>query len=224
MDSTRSELIIGKDNLDKLKELKVAVFGLGGVGSYCLEALCRTGIGKFIIVDGDVVEKSNINRQIIALSSTLGRKKTEVMAERMSDINPDVEVQSYSLYYEDKSADEVDLKGTDYVVDAIDSVKSKVLLAVVCKRLNIPLISCMGTGNKSDPTLFKVKDIYDTSYCPLAKVMRRELKKAGIESLKTVCSEEIPKKSGGVIGSLSFVPPVAGMIMAGEVIKDLIKK
>lgn len=226
---TRCEHLLGGDALLKLKNSKVIVFGVGGVGSFVCEALARSGVGTIALVDNDCVAKSNINRQIIALSSTVGLPKVEVMAKRIADINPDCEVIPYQCFY--TSEKEIDISGFDYVVDAIDTVTSKLVLIEEANRLGIPILSCMGTGNKLDPTMFEITDIQKTSVCPLARVMRRELKVRGIRHLKVLYSKEDPKKpiipeSGGkpVPGSVSFVPPVAGMIIAGEVIKDLTQK
>lgn len=225
---SRSELLIGKDSAIKLKNSKVIVFGVGGVGSFVCEALARSGIGTIALVDGDVVSESNINRQLIALSSTIGKPKVEIMAKRIKDINPDCRIIPHlCLYTKEK---EVDISGFDYVVDAIDTVTSKLTLIEEANRLSVPIISCMGTGNKLDPTRFEVTDITKTSVCPLARVMRRELKMRGVSHLKVLYSKEEPLKpvfgdniERPVPGSVSFVPPVAGMIIASEVIKDLIK-
>lgn len=228
---SRSRLLLG-DGMQKLACSHVAVFGLGGVGSYAVEALARTGIGKLSLFDSDTVSYTNINRQLIALHSTVGTLKTEVCKKRISDINPDAKVFTYPVFFTRENADSIDFSAFDYVVDAIDTVSSKILLAEICNFHGIPIISCMGTGNKLDPTMLKVSDIYKTSVCPLARVMRRELKKRGIKKLKTVYSEEVPlspdypedfekKGSGFAPGSISFVPSAAGLIIAGEVIKDL---
>lgn len=227
----RSELLLGKEALDKLNKAKVIVFGIGGVGSYVCEALARGGIGTISLVDNDTVSESNINRQLIALSSTTGQNKTDVMKARILDINPECVVSSIPCFYtKDK---EVDISGYDYIVDAIDTVTSKLTLIEEADRLSVPIISCMGTGNKLDPTKFEIQDISKTSVCPLARVMRRELKTRGIKHLKVLYSKEEPFcleiKDGengrrSTPGSVSFVPPVAGMIIAGEVIKDIISK
>lgn len=209
-----------------MKDCRVAVFGLGGVGGYVVEALARAGVGTLCLVDGDRVAESNINRQILALHTTVGRFKTEVAAERVRAINPHICADERNLYYDEATQAAVDLSGYDYVVDAIDSVKSKVLLAVKCNAVGVPLIACMGTGNKLDPMAFKVADIGSTRVCPLARVMRRELKKHGVERLKVVYSEEEPKRAESgvtVVGSVSFVPPAAGLLLASQVIKDLLK-
>ena len=229
----RTKVLIGEEALDKLKECRVAVFGLGGVGSYTSEALARSGIGGMDIFDGDVVDITNINRQIIALESTIGMPKAEVSKKRIKDINPHIEVKSYNCYFNKDNQQDFDFSKYDYVVDAIDMVSSKLILVKICKNLNIPIISSMGTGNKLNPSLLKIKDIYSTSNCPLARVMRRELRKMSVKSLKVVCSDEIPSytpksdenNTGKRINSsISFVPSVAGLIMAGEVIRDLIKR
>lgn len=229
----RTGLLIGEEALNKLKKCRVAVFGLGGVGSYATEALARSGIGSMDIFDGDVVDINNINRQIIALESTIGMPKAEVSEKRIKDINPNINVKSHNCFFNKDNQHDFDFSKYDYVVDAIDMVSSKLLLIKICKDLNVPIISSMGTGNKLNPTLLKVKDIYSTSNCPLARVIRRELRKMSIKSLKVVCSDEIPSytpKSDEdnpgkrVNSSISFVPSVAGLIIASEVIKDLIKK
>ncbi len=226
---SRSELLIGKDSLDKLKNSKVIVFGVGGVGSFVCEALARSGIGSITLVDNDVVSKSNINRQLVALSSTIGKSKVDVMTERIKDINPSCNAIPLNYFY--TSQKEIDISKYDYIIDAIDTVTSKLTLIEEASHFSVPIISCMGTGNKLDPTKFEVTDIFKTSVCPLARVMRRELKARGINSLKVLYSKEdpikpqnaeIPDGKRQVPGSISFVPPVAGMIIAGEVIKDLI--
>lgn len=228
---SRTEVLIGKNAIEKLKNKRVAVFGIGGVGGYVVEALVRCGVGTLDLIDSDVVSESNINRQIIALQSTVGKFKTEVMAERIKDVNPACKVNVYNVFYLPETADQFDFEKYDYVVDAVDTVTAKLSIIERAKTAKIPVISSMGTGNKLDPTLFEVADIYETSVCPLAKVMRRELKKREIESLKVVYSKEEPKSQGaidektgkGAPASISFVPPVAGLILASEVIKDLIK-
>ena len=224
---SRAERLLGSGAMEKLRNARVLVFGLGGVGSFAVEALARAGVGAIDVVDNDVVAESNINRQLIALSSTVGRKKCDVSVERIADINPDCLVKSYDLFLSADTIDTFDLKIYDYVVDAIDTVKAKLLLIERCAALSVPVISCMGTGNKLDPTRFRVTDIYSTSGCPLARVMRRELRRRGVTSLKVVFSDEEPVAetesdgSRNVPGSVSFVPPVAGMILAGEVIRDI---
>ncbi len=222
----REDNLIGKDAREKLSEKTVAVFGLGGVGSYAVEALTRAGIGKIVICDKDTVDESNINRQLYALSSTVGMLKTEVAEKRMKDINPSVTVEKHSTFFSQETVDEFDFSNYDYVVDCIDTVTAKLLLVECAKSAYKPVIVCLGTGNKLEPTMFKVADIAKTQVCPLAKIMRRELKKRGIQALKVVYSEEPPKipvkGDKRTPSSISFVPPVAGMIIAGEVIKDLI--
>lgn len=219
---SRTELIIGKEKQEILKNAKVAVFGIGGVGSYVVEGLARAGIGNFILVDKDEVSSSNINRQIIALHSTIGKPKVEVAKERILEINPDAKVEVYQEFFMPETKGILD-ESIDYIVDSVDTVTAKIELIVRANKLNIPIISCMGTGNKLDPTRFEIADIYKTSVCPLAKVMRKELRQRGIPKLKVLYSKEEAIKTEGNIGSLSFVPSVAGLIISGEVIKDLIK-
>ncbi len=255
----RTKLLLGEDALERLSKARVIIFGVGGVGGYVAEALARSGVGHIELVDKDVVDETNINRQIIALQSTIGRYKTEVMKERILDINPDAEVVTHNIFYLPKTAneyeeseadDEIDFSKYDYVVDAVDTVTAKLFIIEEADRCKVPVISSMGAGNKLDPTSFKVADIYKTSVCPLAKVMRRELKKRGIKKLKCVYSTEealqitddktdketvtdnnendlqsedkksVRKKKAP--GSVAFVPSVAGLIIAGEVVKDLI--
>lgn len=220
---SRTELVIGKENIEIFKKSKVAVFGIGGVGSYVVEGLARAGIGNFILVDKDEVSVSNINRQIIATHTTVGKSKVEVAKIRILDINPDANVEIYKEFFMPETKGILD-ESIDYIVDSIDTVTAKIELIVRAKNLNIPIISCMGTGNKLDPTRFEITDIYKTSVCPLAKVMRKELKARGIKKLKVLYSKEEAIKTEGNIGSISFVPSVAGLIISGEVIKDLIKK
>ena len=227
----RSRILLGNDALLKLKKSKVIVFGVGGVGSYVCEALARDGIGTIALVDNDKVSESNINRQLVALNSTIGQMKTEVMRDRILEINPECNITSIPCFYTKEK--EVSIDDYDYIVDAIDTVTSKLTLIEEANRLSIPIISCMGTGNKLDPTRFEIADISKTSVCPLARVMRRELKLRGINHLKVLYSKEEPicpennlSENGkrSIPGSVSFVPPVAGMIIAGEVIKDIISK
>lgn len=218
----RTGQLLGGENMEKLARSRVAVFGVGGVGGYVVEALARCGVGTLELTDADVVAPSNINRQIIATVSTLGRPKVEAARDRVLDINPDCRVNIHKIFYLPETADRFDFREYDYVVDAIDTVSGKLMLAEQARAAGTPIISSMGAGNKLDPTAFRVADIYDTRVCPLAKVMRRELRRRGIEALKVVYSEEEPLKRGGTPGSVSFVPSVAGLILAGEVVKDLL--
>ena len=245
---SRTELLFGKEAMDKLAGAKVAVFGIGGVGGYVCEALVRSGVGAFDLIDDDKVCLTNLNRQIIATRSTVGRYKTDVMRDRMLDINPNVEVEVHKCFFLPENADDFPWDSYDYVVDAVDTVTAKIALVMKCKEKNIPIISSMGAGNKLDGSQFKVADIYKTKVCPLAKVMRRELKKRGVKKLKVVYSEEIPTRPiedmaiscrnncicppgaehkcterRDIPGSVAFVPSVAGLIIAGEVAKDLIR-
>ena len=222
-------MLIGSAGLQKLRDSRVIVFGLGGVGSYAAAALARAGIGRLTLVDSDLVSLSNLNRQLCAFYSTLGKPKTQVMREQILDINPDCEVKVINKFYLPENAADFSLEGYDYIADAIDTVSAKIDLAVRAQALGIPLISCMGTGNKLDASSFRVSDIYDTSVCPLCRVMRKELKARGVRQLCVVWSPEEPLKplfagdgdKRAVPGSVPFVPPVAGMIMAGEIIKSL---
>ena len=243
---SRTQLLLGEPAMERLKQAKVAVFGIGGVGGFTVEALARSGVGHFALFDDDRVCLTNINRQIIATRKTVGKKKVDVMKERILDINPKAQVEPYETFYGKDNADEFDLGAYDYLVDAIDTISSKLILIERAKAANVPIISCMGAGNKLDPTRFEVADIYETSVCPLARVMRSELRKRGIESLKVVYSKEValtpidddansckhncicPPDTKRkctirrqVPGSISFVPSVAGLILAGEVVKDL---
>lgn len=225
----RSEALLGLGSTEILKNKKVAVFGIGGVGSFTLEALVRTGVGEIHIFDNDRVEKTNINRQIIATFDTLGKTKVEVAAERAKSINPDIKIVANEVYYSPQNSDSFDLSQYDYIVDAIDTVTSKIELILKAKECGTPIISCMGTGNKLDPTQLEVDDIHNTTICPLARVMRRELKKRGITQLKTVYSkEEVVKpeaqENDRTPASVSFVTGTAGLIIAAEVIKDLLDK
>lgn len=244
---SRTELLLGADGMEKLKNAKVAIFGIGGVGSYAAEALCRSGIYNFALFDDDRICLTNINRQIIALTSTIGRLKIEVMKERMLDINPQADIEIYPCFYTPENADEFPLNKYSYIIDAIDTVTAKLELIVRAYAAKVPIISCMGAGNKLDATKFEVADITETSVCPLAKVMRKELKTRNIEHLKVVYSKEPVIKPEGedcsckgncvcpkgtertctvrrqIPGSTAFVPSVAGFIIAGEVIKDIIK-
>ncbi len=227
----RTELLIGEEGIEKLKNAKVIVFGVGGVGSFVVEALTRAGVGNLVLVDNDTVCISNINRQIHATPKTVDMVKVEAMKERVLLINPECNVEARQEFLTADNISELITDDIDYVVDAIDTVTSKLALAEYCYKNDIRLISSMGTGNKLDPTMFRVSDIYKTKVCPLAKVMRYELKKRGVKKLKVVYSEELPMKpdKGRAVpsgkrqtpGSISFVPPVAGMIIGGEVIKDI---
>ncbi|WP_028242778.1 tRNA threonylcarbamoyladenosine dehydratase [Pseudobutyrivibrio ruminis] len=232
---SRTELLLGHSAMEELKNKKVAIFGIGGVGGYVCEALVRSGVGHFEIIDNDDVSLTNINRQIIATHSTVGRLKVDVMKERMLDINPEVDVVARQCFYLPDNADEFDFTSYDYVVDAVDTVTAKLSIICRCKELGVPVISSMGTGNKLNPAAFEIADIYDTTMCPLAKVMRKELKKRDIDSLKVVYSKEKPVEQASDVteveepsagrrsipGSTAFCPPVAGLILASEVIKDL---
>lgn len=220
---SRTELLIGKDGVEKLKKSKVAIFGLGGVGSYVVEALARVGVGNFILVDNDIISETNINRQIIATYKTIGKPKIQIEKERILEINPNAKVKIFKEFFMPESPDFID-ENVSYIVDAIDTITAKIELVVRAKKMNKPIISCMGTGNKLDPTKFEITDIYKTSVCPLAKVMRKELKNRKIDNLKVLYSKEEPIKLNNkqVPGSISFVPSVAGLIIAGEVIKDII--
>ncbi len=217
----RSRLLLG-DNLDLFKKKRVIVFGIGGVGSYVVEALARSGIGELTLVDNDIVNRSNINRQIIALESTVGMKKVDVARNRVLDINPDCKVTALNEFVTPVNADSF-LQGVDYIIDAIDNVSAKIALSVCAESRGIPIISCMGTGNKLDPSQLEITDISKTHTCPLAKVMRLELKKRGISHQKVLFSKEQPIKHSDskTIGSVAFVPSVAGLMIAGEVIRDL---
>lgn len=223
----RTGLLIGQDGIKKLNNAKVAIFGIGGVGSFVVEGLARAGIGHFILIDKDVVDVTNINRQLIATHETVGKDKVEVAKERILSINPNAQVIVYKEFFMPESNDFFDDE-TNYIVDAIDTVTAKIELIVRANNKKIPIISCMGTGNKLDPTRLEISDIYKTSVCPLAKVMRKELKNRNIKSLKVLYSKEEPIKvntlpSGErVPGSISFVPSSAGLIIAGEVIKEIV--
>ncbi len=244
---SRTELLLGKESMEKLSKARVAVFGIGGVGGYVCEALVRSGVGAFDLIDDDKVCLTNLNRQIIATQKTVGQYKTDVMKERILDINPDADVRVHKCFFLPENADEFPFEEYDYVVDAVDTVTAKIELVMKCNEKNVPIMSSMGAGNKLDGSQFKVADIYKTKVCPLAKVMRRELKKRGIKKLKVVYSEELPTrpaedmsiscKTGCICppgaqhkcterrdipGSVAFVPSVAGLIIAGEVVKDLI--
>lgn len=245
---SRTELLLGKEAMERLSRARVAVFGIGGVGGYVCEALVRSGIGAFDLIDDDKVCLTNLNRQIIATRRTIGRYKTEVMKERILEINPDADVRIHQCFFLPENADEFAFEEYDYVVDAVDTVTAKLELVMKAKEKNVPIISSMGAGNKLDASGFRVADIYQTKVCPLAKVMRRELKKRGIRDLKVVYSEEPPiqpledmevscrtncicppgaqhkcTERRAIPGSTAFVPSVAGLIIAGEVVKDLTK-
>ena len=229
----RSELLLGADALERLRRAKVVIFGIGGVGGYAAEALVRSGIGHLVLVDHDRVSLTNLNRQIIALHSTLGRYKVDVMRERALDINPEAEIEARRCFFLPENEREFDFSDCDYVVDAVDTVTAKLAIIEKAKREGVPVISAMGAGNKLNPELFRVADISETSVCPLARVMRRELKKRDIRGVKGVYSREdpLPPLSGAVSeagkpvpGSVAFVPSVAGLILAGEVVKDIARK
>ena len=239
---SRTELLFGKKAMEKFAGSRVAVFGIGGVGGYTTEALVRSGIGEIDLIDSDRVSLTNLNRQIIALRSTVGKYKVDVMQERIMDINPDIKVHVHKFFYLPETKDQFDFSKYDYVVDAVDTVTAKIQLVMEAKEAGVPIISSMGAGNKLDPAAFQVADIYKTSVCPLAKVMRRELKSRGIKKLKVVYSQELPIKPDpeaisayqaeetpeesrkrSIPGSAAFVPSVAGLIIAGEVLKDLAK-
>ena len=219
---SRTELLLGKEGVERLRSAHVAVFGVGGVGGYAAEALARAGVGEITLVDSDRVSASNINRQLIALSSTVGMLKTEAMKQRIVDINPDIRVNSIPVFF-DTGTDCIDLSGFDYIIDAIDSTGPKLHLIKEAKRLGTRIISAMGAGGKLDPTRFRVADISKTSVCPLARLVRTELRKSGILHHKVVFSDEpsVKRVQGYPVGSLSFVPSVMGLILAGEVIKEL---
>lgn len=217
----RTSLLIGEEAINKLNNSKVLIFGVGGVGGYVAEALARTGVGSITIVDKDTVSESNINRQIIALHSTVGRDKVDVLKERMVDINPDIQVDAKKCFFLPDNAHEFDFAQYDYIVDAVDTVTAKLQIIVQAKEASVPVISAMGAGNKVHPEMFEIADIYKTEMCPLAKVMRRELKNRGIKKLKVVYSKEKPVYKGDVPGSIAFSPSVAGLLMASEVVRDL---
>lgn len=226
---SRTELLVGKDGLNKLKNSKVAVIGLGGVGSFVAEGLTRAGIGNLILIDNDTISETNINRQIHATTKTINLSKVEVMKKRILEINPQTNVTTYMEFLTDKNMNKLILKNYDYIVDAIDTISSKINLIITAKKNNIPIISSMGTANKLNPTEFEVVDIKRTIMCPVAKIIRKELKKTNINSLKVIYSKEKPIKTNSIntnmpLGSISFVPSVAGLIIASEVVKDIIKK
>ena len=234
----RTKRLLGADAMEKLNNSHVAVFGIGGVGGHAADALARSGIGKITIVDSDEVAESNINRQLIATTKTVGRKKVEVMKEHLLEINPEVKVHAHDCFFLPETKAKFDFSKYDYVIDAVDTVTAKLALVEACQESGVPIVSSMGAGNKLDPTAFEVTDIYKTSVCPLAKVMRKELKARGIKHLKVVYSKEIPlepiedaafvsdesRSRRATPGSIAFVPSVVGLILAGEVIKDLARK
>ena len=217
----RTSLLIGEEAISKLNNSKVLIFGVGGVGGYVAEALARTGVGSITIVDKDTVSESNINRQIIALHSTVGRDKVDVLKERMLDINPELQVDARKCFFLPDNAHEFDFSQYDYIVDAVDTVTAKLQIIMQAKEAGVPVISAMGAGNKVHPEMFEIADIYKTEMCPLAKVMRRELKARGIKKLKVVYSKEKPVYKGDVPGSIAFSPSVAGLLMASEVVREL---
>ena len=220
---TRTVAVLGGEAIEKLKNTRVAVFGVGGVGSYTVEALARAGVGKIDLIDNDTFNVTNINRQLYATHKTIGKYKVDVARERILDINPDCVVTAHKTFYLPENADELDLAQYDYIVDAIDTIAAKVELIVRANKCGVKIISSMGTGNKLHPEMFEICDIYKTSVCPLAKVMRTRLKKEGIKKLKVVYSKEEPiKNDDNVIGSVPFVPSVAGLIIASEVVKELV--
>ncbi|MDO4178983.1 MAG: tRNA threonylcarbamoyladenosine dehydratase [Phascolarctobacterium sp.] len=236
----RTELLIGKSGLEKLAASHVAIFGVGGVGGYVVEALARSGIGEITLVDSDDISLTNLNRQIIATHETIGRSKVVVMAERIASINPNCKIHLQQTFFLPENADQFNFQNYDYVIDAVDTVAAKISLVLQAQKVSTPIISSMGTGNKMNPAMFEVADIYQTSVCPLARVMRQTLKKHGVKKLKVVYSKELPieqksdaklteniNKEGStkraVPGSTAFCPPVAGLIIASEVVKDLLK-
>ena len=228
---SRTEMLIGNDGMKKLNDAKVAVFGIGGVGSFVCEGLARSGIGNFILVDYDKIDESNINRQLIATVKTIGKCKADLMKERILEINPNANVEVHKEFYMEDSKSDIITEDLSYVVDCVDTIMAKIAIICNCDALDVPVISSMGTGNKLDPTMFEVADIYETSVCPLARIMKKDLKKRNIEKLKVVYSKENPintnehainqNRKFKVKGSISFVPSVAGLIIAGEVIKDI---
>ena len=231
---SRTEMLVGNDGMKKLSNAKVAIFGLGGVGSFVCEGLARSGIGNFILVDYDKVDESNINRQLIATVKTIGKYKVDLMKERILEINPDANVEVYKAFYMADSEIDIITEDLSYVVDCVDTIMAKIAIVCNCDAIDVPVISSMGTGNKLDPTMFEVADIYETSVCPLARIMKKDFRKRNIEKLKVVYSKEQPINTNDcainqkdskykVKGSISFVPSVAGLIIAGEVIKDIIK-
>ena len=228
---SRTEMLIGNDGMEKLKNATVAVFGLGGVGSFVCEGLARSGVGNFILIDYDKTDETNINRQLIATEKTVGKYKVDLMRERIQDINPDANVETYKEFYLADSEIDIITEDLSYAVDCVDTIMAKIAIICSCDATNVPVISSMGTGNKLDPTMLEVADIYETSVCPLARIMKKDIRKRNIEKLKVVYSKENPintndhainqDKKYKVKGSVSFVPSVAGLIIAGEVIKDI---
>lgn len=228
---SRTEMLVGTDGMKKLNDAKVAIFGLGGVGSFVCEGLARSGIGNFILVDYDKVDESNINRQLIANVKTIGKYKVDLMKERILEINPYANIEVYKEFYLADSQTNIITKDLSYVVDCVDTIMAKIAIVCNCNAIDIPVISSMGTGNKLDPTMFEVADIYETSVCPLARIMKKDLRKRNIDKLKVVYSKEHPINTNNCVinkdkkfkvkGSISFVPSVAGLIIAGEVIKDI---
>ena len=228
---SRTEMLIGNDGMEKLKNATVAVFGLGGVGSFVCEGLARSGVGNFILIDYDKTDETNINRQLIATEKTVGKYKVDLMKERILDINPDANVETYKEFYLADSEIDIITENLSYAVDCVDTIMAKIAIICSCDAINVPVISSMGTGNKLDPTMLEVADIYETSVCPLARIMKKDLRKRNVEKLKVVYSKENPintndhainqDKKYKVKGSVSFVPSVAGLIIAGEVIKDI---
>ena len=231
---SRTEMLIGNDGMEKLKDSKVAVFGIGGVGSFVCEGLARSGIGNFVLIDYDKIDKSNINRQLIATTNTIGRYKADLMKERILEINPDANVEVHREFYMADSKTGIITDDLSYAVDCVDTIMAKIAIICKCDAMDVPVISSMGTGNKLDATMFEVADIYETTVCPLARIMKKDLKKRNIEKLKVVYSTEHPINTNDhpinkdrkykVKGSVSFVPSVAGLIIAGEVIKDIAGK
>lgn len=222
----RTEMVIGTTNVEKIKNSHVAIFGIGGVGGHLAEALVRAGVGELTIVDNDTVSESNLNRQIIALRSTVGRNKTDVMTEHLLDINPELKIHAYTMFYLPQNSSEFDFEAFDYVCDCIDTVTAKIELVLRCRECGTPLICSMGTGNKLYPEKLKVMELFETRNCPLAKIMRKELRKRGVDSLTVVASDELPVTAspdqGRLPGSMSFVPSAAGLIMAGYVVRSLV--
>lgn len=229
---SRTEMLIGNDGMEKLNNSKVAIFGLGGVGSFVCEGLARSGVGNFILVDYDKIDESNINRQIIATTKTIGKYKVDVMRERILDINPSANIETYNEFFLADSKTDIITQNLSYAVDCVDTIMAKIAIICKCKELDVPIISSMGTGNKLDPTMFEIADIYETTVCPLARIMKKDLRKRNIDELKVLYSTEHPINTNNhplnknekfkIKGSVSFVPSVAGLTIAGEVIKDIV--